>query len=330
MFLKNCLLVILLMSGLKAFCKDGQQVKTRQDSINALLAAIQHNNTVTRPYIGKRILPSDKYYCFWFLEKMSTEKELIKYATGENASLRVFSLASLKYHDNKKYNDLRKSLLLDTGKILVAMQDTVLSTTVAKYIKTKDFDSIHFYRDSILYTVALNENAEDRQAYFRLLVSWPDFNYQTRSDTINAIKKAMRERRSIEAAGIGFLGMPSKQYHRYYFLKTICTTQEWLEMVNDSSACIRLYSYYALKCKGYNQLDSIKHKLSSDTTVLHYQETCVTRGTTVARAVNEKVVRMGCENHDFISLADKSVYLKSFLFQALLSDKVDDFIFGLM
>jgi len=318
MFAKNLLFILFALITTNSWCQTEYTGKTRQDSINALMSVIKSMDTYVQPDSNDA---GWQYYTFLFLNELSSDEDWIKYSTAQNPCLRIYSYAALVSRNYKGINALHKKLLLDKASLSTNKKLSIATTTVSSVIKTQKIEQLFASKRGKEIMAEFDEDKKLKEYSFRLVVGWRDDHHlKTRKDTINAIKDVMRERKTAESSGVGFMGTPSMQYYRFYFLTTICTTNDWLEMINDSSACVRYYSYQALKCKGYEKLDSIKNALKNDTTRIGYMETCVYGVTSVAGSLEKSAIWIACTADDFFKLVGENSFYQTVFFDALFSN----------
>lgn len=284
MFLKNCQLALFTLFAVIAQCQNNYTSRTRQDSVNALLVAIKLDNTIAQPNQIKTLRVLRQYHRFWFLDKLTTDEELATYATGNNACLRVYSLAALAYRNSRHYRGTKKTLSIDTGQVMISSGDFFSITTVSSFIKTNSFINLSSHRDTTYMTQSLDYK-DYRDACFRILVGWQDDILKTRQDSINVLLTAIRKYNIFEPSWRGIAGTPSQQYYTFRFLEKLSTDAELLALTNDSIPCLRVYGYIALSARHYKQLGVIRNALLSDTSALSETRGCVTSATTVSALI---------------------------------------------
>jgi hypothetical protein len=119
-----------------------------------------------------------------------------------------------------------------------------------------------------------------------LTLSFSSFSQVSAVDSIETLKEIVRHENSISMPGIGYGGVPSRQWYSSAFLISLVNPDELVQMINDTSASLRLYAFIGLVYNNYSELSSIKKQLSSDTTILRSFEGCIIDRTTVSYAVN--------------------------------------------
>src|SRR5258705_7928077 len=86
--------------------------------------------------------------------------------------------------------------------------------------------------------------------------------------------------------GVGYGGVPSRQWYASAFLISSVTTDELLEMTKDPSEGLRLCAFIGLAYYKYPYLNLVRQTLTGDTTTILSLEGCVIDETTIGYAVN--------------------------------------------
>ena len=111
-------------------------------------------------------------------------------------------------------------------------------------------------------------------------------NLITKNDTIEVLQKIVRYENSISMPGVGYSGMPSRQWYSSAFLISLTTVDELRQMTKDTSASLKLCAYIGLVYYNYPEITLIRKHLSTDSTEISSLEGCVFDRTTVNYAVN--------------------------------------------
>ncbi|HEX6849709.1 MAG TPA: hypothetical protein VF144_22130, partial [Chitinophagaceae bacterium] len=111
--------------------------------------------------------------------------------------------------------------------------------------------------------------------FISLTFTFRSFSQWTKSDTVKTLQEIVRHENSISMPGVGYGGVPSRQWYASAFLISIVTTDELLEMTKDTNEGIRLCSFIGLVYKNYPDLPSVKKLLSNDTTTILSLEGCI-------------------------------------------------------
>ena len=100
------------------------------------------------------------------------------------------------------------------------------------------------------------------------------------------MQKIIRHENSISMPGVGYGGVPSRQWYASAFLISLVTTTELFEMTKDTSEGLRLCAFIGLTYYKYPDLDLVRQSLTGDTTTILSPEGCVIDETTVGYAIN--------------------------------------------
>ena len=104
-------------------------------------------------------------------------------------------------------------------------------------------------------------------------------------DSIELVKKTLREHGEVQSAAVGFHGKASMQYHGFLYLLERLSHEELYRLTFDSSACIRVYAYAALLYCRSSKAKEAKARLGKDTAGLKSFVGCGYGNTTVAKSV---------------------------------------------
>ncbi len=92
---------------------------------------------------------------------------------------------------------------------------------------------------------------------------------------------------AVHAAHVGIAGTTSEQFRRYVDLKKHASIKELVALAVHSNAAVRVYSYWALLDKNYNDIDSITKRLKEDKEKVAYMSGCLMREEAVNKLIKE-------------------------------------------
>lgn len=161
--------------------------------------------------------------------------------------------------------------------------------------------------------------------FISLALSFHSFSQWTKSDTVKTLQDIVRVENSISMPGVGYGGVPSRQWYASAFLIGLVTTDELLEMTKDTNEGLRLCAFIGLTYYSYPDLDLVRKFLSGDTTTILSIRGCVIDMTSVSYAVNHieqwnsinpmkpLLQRMSAENEYRDKLFDALVHKKKII-----------------
>jgi hypothetical protein len=95
------------------------------------------------------------------------------------------------------------------------------------------------------------------------------------SDSIELVKTLIRKNGSVTSYGTGIGGTISNQFQRFLYLLNYLNTEEFLELTNDTSACLRIYAYAGLTHSRYKKIALVKTQFQTDSTLVPYMTGCL-------------------------------------------------------
>jgi hypothetical protein len=107
-------------------------------------------------------------------------------------------------------------------------------------------------------------------------------------DSIETVKKLLRKNASVESLYLGLHAKSSKQCLRFLFIVKRSSMNDIEALLNDSSACLRIYAYSYLRSLNYNSLRKVKLTLQKDSSRIYFISDCV-GGNTEVRYVLKRI-----------------------------------------
>ena len=104
----------------------------------------------------------------------------------------------------------------------------------------------------------------------------------SRSDSIEFVKTKLRESGQVTSYSTGIKAKVSLQYQRFIYLVGTLSDSELLELVSDSSACVRIYGYAGITHRKHAATGKIGEILKKDRTKVRFMFGCVAGTNTVA------------------------------------------------
>ena len=95
------------------------------------------------------------------------------------------------------------------------------------------------------------------------------------SDSIDIVKTLMRKDGSVTSYATGIGGEQSKQFQRFVYLVNHLNSDEFLELANDTSTCLKIYAYAGLTYNRYKKIASLKTQFQNDSTLIPYMAGCL-------------------------------------------------------
>lgn len=122
-----------------------------------------------------------------------------------------------------------------------------------------------------------------------ILLVGPDIKgqYSNAVDSVEYIKNAMRGNGRIESYYIGLHADRSRQCERFLFIATRSGEAQMKELLNDSSACLRLYAFYYLRSMYQLPMRQEMQRMKKDTSAVYYMNNCMGGWTKIKYAYKE-------------------------------------------
>ena len=89
------------------------------------------------------------------------------------------------------------------------------------------------------------------------------------------VAKEIAKYKTVDNKAIGFAGLTSEQYKRFYFLTQQATDNELLALVEHENPKVRAYAFWALAKQQYKDIKSVLDRHMDDTASFEFFSGCI-------------------------------------------------------